>query len=192
MKHKDKPTKPTLSAADKALFKQAVMGTTPLHHDTVIPHAVNHKPSPSSIRIHQQQTIVTNHPENTIVIEDSPITTNITANQSLCFARTGIQIGVLKKLKRGHYTPVATLDLHGKTRTEAREALQQFLMASSHAHHRYVRIIHGKGSSSDTPHAILKTGVNHWLKQHPLILAFCSAPRRDGGTGAIYALLKNT
>ena len=38
----------------------------------------------------------------------------------------------------------------------------------------------------------LKGKVNHWLMQRDEVLAFCSAPRTDGGTGAVYVLLKST
>lgn len=33
--------------------------------------------------------------------------------------------------------------------------------------------------------------VNYWLRLRPEVLAFCSATRRDGGTGAVYVLLRN-
>jgi DNA-nicking Smr family endonuclease len=33
--------------------------------------------------------------------------------------------------------------------------------------------------------------VNYWLRLYDQVLAFCSATRRDGGTGAVYVLLRN-
>ncbi|MHB8428784.1 MAG: Smr/MutS family protein, partial [Acidiferrobacterales bacterium] len=36
----------------------------------------------------------------------------------------------------------------------------------------------------------LKGKVNSWLRQKDEVLAFCSAPRQDGGTGAVYVLLR--
>jgi len=38
---------------------------------------------------------------------------------------------------------------------------------------------------------VLKRKVNYWLRLHEEVLAFCSATRRDGGTGAVYLLLRN-
>ncbi|MET0035007.1 MAG: Smr/MutS family protein [Candidatus Thiodiazotropha lotti] len=38
---------------------------------------------------------------------------------------------------------------------------------------------------------ILKHKLNIWLRQRDDVLAFTSAPRRDGGTGAAYVLLRN-
>jgi DNA-nicking Smr family endonuclease len=38
---------------------------------------------------------------------------------------------------------------------------------------------------------MLKRKVNYWLRLYEQVLAFCSANRRDGGTGAVYVLLRN-
>jgi DNA-nicking Smr family endonuclease len=53
-----------------------------------------------------------------------------------------------------------------------------------------VRIIHGKGLSSAGKLPVLKGKVDAWLRQMDAVLAFCSARRNDGGTGALYVLLK--
>jgi DNA-nicking Smr family endonuclease len=53
-----------------------------------------------------------------------------------------------------------------------------------------VRIIHGKGHGSHQKRPVLKQYVNHWLRQRDEVLAFCSARQVDGGTGAVYVLLK--
>jgi DNA-nicking Smr family endonuclease len=53
-----------------------------------------------------------------------------------------------------------------------------------------VRIIHGKGKSSEGKLPVLKGKVNSWLRQKGEVLAFCSARPNDGGTGAVYVLLK--
>ena len=38
---------------------------------------------------------------------------------------------------------------------------------------------------------MLKCKVNYWLRLREDVLAFCSATRGDGGTGAAYVLLRN-
>jgi DNA-nicking Smr family endonuclease len=53
-----------------------------------------------------------------------------------------------------------------------------------------VRIIHGKGNTSLGKMPVLKGRVNSWLRQKNEVLAFCSARPNDGGTGAVYVLLK--
>ena len=51
-------------------------------------------------------------------------------------------------------------------------------------------VVHGKawGSTSDYP--VIKSHVNAWLREWPSVLAFCSAATIDGGTGAVYVLLR--
>lgn len=92
----------------------------------------------------------------------------------------------LRKLRQGQYNPEAELDLHGHTVNEAATALSNFLESSIESEKRVLRIVHGKGST-----AILKTQLNTWLREYPAILAFCSAKSKDGGTGAMYVLLRN-
>lgn len=118
-------------------------------------------------------------------------TKNITSDEKLFFVQPGggLQQNLLQKLKQGKIKISKVLDLHGMVVDEARLAVSHFIKQSRLQHHRYIMIVHGKGKSSqDTP--ILKNHVNHWLMQIPSILAFCSAAPKDGGTGALYVVLK--
>jgi DNA-nicking Smr family endonuclease len=102
-----------------------------------------------------------------------------------------VQDSVLKKLKRGEYRVEAVCDLHGLRAVEAKEALREFL-AESLAHNlRCVRVIHGKGMGSGPRGPVLKVAVNMILRKTAPVLAFTSARRVDGGTGAINVLLSN-
>jgi len=104
------------------------------------------------------------------------------------FRRPGVQQRLFRELQRGVLEPEATIDLHGMRVVEARTALARFMTQSLRRGHRCIRIIHGKGRRSEQP--VLKQKTNQWLQQHKEVLAFCSAPRWDGGTGAAYVLLK--
>lgn len=108
----------------------------------------------------------------------------------LLYLRGGASRQTLRKLRRGQYSIGAALDLHGHTVDEARVALTQFLNRQRGAMHRCVRIIHGKGYSSPTGQGKLKRLLNRWLPQRDDVLAFCSALPTDGGTGAVYVLLR--
>ncbi len=110
--------------------------------------------------------------------------------EELLFARPGLQHKLLRKLRRGQYRVNAELDLHGMTIQVARQALAEFLHQCRQTDRRCVRIIHGKGNGSRNRGPVLKTMVNRWLRQRDEILAFCSTPPHDGGTGAVYVLLK--
>jgi DNA-nicking Smr family endonuclease len=107
----------------------------------------------------------------------------------ISFRRPGVQDGVLRKLKRGEYRVEEVCDLHGLRVDEAKQVLREFL-AEALAHRlRCVRIIHGKGMGSGPRGPVLKNAVNMILRKTAPVLAFTSARRIDGGTGAINVLI---
>jgi len=110
--------------------------------------------------------------------------------EELLFARVGVQRRVLRRLRRGMYGVQAELDLHGMTVPVAHEELRQFLAACRLRKLRCVRIIHGKGNRSSNRGPVLKGKVDRWLRQWDEIIAFISARPVDGGTGAVYVLLR--
>jgi DNA-nicking Smr family endonuclease len=96
----------------------------------------------------------------------------------------------LNQLKRGQTTWQAGLDLHGYTLEEARIELESFLGDAAAQRLRCVIVVHGKAWGATTDFPILKSHVNAWLREWPSVLAFCSATNADGGTGAVYILLR--
>ncbi|MDH5180057.1 MAG: Smr/MutS family protein [Gammaproteobacteria bacterium] len=115
---------------------------------------------------------------------------NIENGEELLFSRTGLRPTTLRKLRRGQFSIEAELDLHRMTADEARQSLAVFIRECTHGNKRCVRIIHGKGHGSFNKLPVLKHKLNHWLRQKDEVLAFCSARPNDGGTGAVYVLLK--
>jgi DNA-nicking Smr family endonuclease len=115
----------------------------------------------------------------------------ITAVETLYFARTGLQQRLLQRLRRGQLPNEAELDLHGLTITEAQHQLARFLFYCLERGLRTVRIIHGKGYGSREQAPVLKSRVNHWLRDQPQVLAFCSSRPDQGGTGAVNVLLRS-
>ena len=109
----------------------------------------------------------------------------------LSYAQPGVQKQVFRKLKRGQYSVEAELDLHGLNQLEAQEQLNGFVEAVRAEGIRCVQIIHGKGYGSTNKGPVIKPLVNRWLQQRAEVLAFCSARPVDGGTGAVYVLLKS-
>ncbi|WP_410474171.1 Smr/MutS family protein [Guyparkeria sp. TX1] len=106
------------------------------------------------------------------------------------YVRPGVQKTILRKLKRGGYSVSASLDLHGLTVDRARNEVAAFLRSERGEMRRCVRIVHGKGYRSADGQPVLKTLLNRWLPQRDDVVAFCSAPPHDGGTGALYVLLR--
>lgn len=110
--------------------------------------------------------------------------------ETLSYLRPDIQPNVLRKLRRGQFSCAASLDLHGMTIDEARNGITAFFKTQRRDVRCCVRIVHGKGNRSQRQIPVLKRMVNHWLPQRDDVIAFCSTPPHDGGTGAIYVLLR--
>ncbi len=122
---------------------------------------------------------------DTIAPEDA-----VGGSDPLSFRRPGVRDQVMRRLRRGLYPVQDELDLHGLNQAAARDTLSDFLEYNRNAARRCVRIVHGKGYRSGARGPILKIAVNAWLRRHPDVMAFTSARAIDGGTGAVYVLLR--
>jgi len=99
----------------------------------------------------------------------------------------------LARLKRGDFSVQGHLDLHGFGREDARPALERFLREAQRLGHSCVRVIHGRGTHSETEPSLMKREVTRWLSSRRLsrtVVAFASARWKDGGSGAVYVLLR--
>ncbi len=99
----------------------------------------------------------------------------------------------LARLKRGDFSVQGHLDLHGFGREDARPALERFLRDAQRLGHSCVRVIHGRGTHSETEPSPMKREVTRWLSSKRLsrtVVAFASARWKDGGSGAVYVLLR--
>jgi DNA-nicking Smr family endonuclease len=112
------------------------------------------------------------------------------SGDTLSYRAQGVQDSVLRRLRRGHYRIEGELDLHGLNRSGAQAAVSAFLAHSLDRDRRCVRIIHGKGNGSPNSGPVLKASLDGWLRRRREVLAFCSARATDGGTGAVYVLLR--
>jgi DNA-nicking Smr family endonuclease len=99
----------------------------------------------------------------------------------------------LPKLRNGLYSIQGQIDLHGLSRAEAQIAVEDYIVRMSRFHSCCVKIIHGRGMNSPTDTATLKESVQRLLATRRMsryVVAYASAPARDGGVGAVYVLLK--
>jgi DNA-nicking Smr family endonuclease len=174
--------KTDISEEDQDLFRAEMDGVRPLQTDTTTPESSRPAPRPLQRLKDKQQAMDE--------LLDSPETTELETGEALWFARPGLQHSVQRKLRRGQYSIEAELDLHGMTVAEARQAMSDFLKHCRTQKMHCIRVIHGKGNSSTDKRPVLKNKVNQWLRQREEILAFSSARPADGGTGAIYVLLR--
>jgi DNA-nicking Smr family endonuclease len=100
---------------------------------------------------------------------------------------------LLPQLRNGLYSIQGQLDLHGLDRTEARAAVESFVLGMCRFRSCCVKIIHGRGINSPTDPAVLKESLQRWLSTRRMarhVVAYASAPVRDGGVGAVYVLLR--
>ena len=88
--------------------------------------------------------------------------------------------------------PDAELDLHGKTREESIMMVQNFVMTCHANQFRTALIITGKGHHSGNQGPVLKREVQLWLERNgkQYLRDFHTAPRRFGGSGAIWLNIK--
>jgi len=101
--------------------------------------------------------------------------------------RAGIDGRTQRRLFRGDVPVDRRLDLHGLTAARAESRLAQFIETAARDGCRCVLVITGKGAG------ILRGHVPDWLKRQPLsphILALAEARPHDGGSGALYVLLR--
>jgi DNA-nicking Smr family endonuclease len=105
----------------------------------------------------------------------------------------GFDRKLMQKLKNGLFTVQDHVDLHGCTRQEAEVKVTEFLLKSYRLGLRCVLVVHGRGLNSEDHIPVLKERLPLWLNRGPvkrIVLAFSTARPYDGGTGAIYILLR--
>jgi len=114
------------------------------------------------------------------------------AGESLRFHRPSVGQRTMRKLARGNFSVQGEIDLHGMTVPEARHALHVFIGDCDLRGYTCIRVVHGKGLGSGYRGPILKGKVNKWLRRWDPVLAFVSTRQVDGGTGAVYVLLRKS
>lgn len=106
---------------------------------------------------------------------------------------SGLSPKLMKRLKKGQFPVQAHIDLHGLTKHEAQRKVRNFLTQSRKFGLRCVLIVHGRGLNSPDSLPVLKERLPVWLNRglaRKIVLAFATAMPYDGGTGAIYVLLR--
>ncbi len=175
-------TKQTPDSDDTDLFRQAIGKVAKVKQDTVwLQKSAKPVPRPQARQIERENPL-----QNSLAADVE----RLSHEDRQSFLAPGMQKNVLKKLRKGVYGLDATIDLHGLTSQRAKMQMLRFLHHCSENGLRCVHIIHGKGYRSQDNQPVLKNDVNVWLRQHQEVLAFCSAPPREGGTGAVFVLLR--
>ncbi|ATG58809.1 MULTISPECIES: DNA endonuclease SmrA [Pseudoalteromonas] len=178
-----------MSLSDFDLFLSSMEDVTPISSDTIKPLSS----SPHSSLAQQQKRQAA---ENTLSTDENYLSTEsvelVEPFAILSFKKDGVQGPVFKNLRLAKYQVDATLDLHGQLLKNARNTLFNFINDCQQQNVRVVLIRHGVGIKNKTKPGILKSFVNKWLTELPAVLAYHTAQRHHGGSGATYVLLKKS
>jgi DNA-nicking Smr family endonuclease len=107
--------------------------------------------------------------------------------------RLGLDPRLVVRLRRGEFAVQAHIDLHGMIQSDARAALEDFIVNSVRKGMRAVLVVHGRGLRSPGGMPVLKHAAAQWLSHGQMggyVLAFSTARSADGGAGAMYVLLR--
>ena len=176
-------------AEEARVFRAAVSDVTPLPTPAHLPHG-DALPAPRRRTRRHAPIVESESLGDVVAADDAPGVATPSAADPLSFRRPGVRDQTLRRLRRGRYPVEDELDLHGLSQAAARDQLAEFITASRHAGLKCVRVVHGKGYRSGARGPVLKIAVNTWLRRHADVLAFTSARAIDGGTGAVYVLLR--
>ena len=176
---------PALAAvSDADTFRGHIGPVAPLRARERVTH-VRERPEP----VPRQRMLDEREALAASMSDEFDVETLLDTDDSLSFRRPGIGPDVLRRLRRGHWTLQAEIDLHGLTREAAREGLAAFVAEASQRGARCVRVVHGKGMGSPGRMPVLKGKVRAWLVQNERVIAFVQAPPTRGGHGALLVLL---
>jgi DNA-nicking Smr family endonuclease len=106
-------------------------------------------------------------------------------------ATPGVSRQTVRMLGRGELPVEATCDLHGMRAEPARGRLARFIEDSVRSGRRAVLVVCGRGlHSGPLGPVLLEVAIEVLASAHPQVLAFTSAPPRQGGEGALMVLLR--
>lgn len=168
---------------DEQLFRRAMADARPLNREFIEP-ARRRIPAKARFTRRDERAVLDES------LEASVADTEAGSGDTLSFCRASVGRRVFRKLARGKFSVQSELDLHGMTVDQARDALLPFIESSLARGLSCVRVIHGKGLGSGQSGPVLKRKVDAWLRRWDPVLAFVSAQPVDGGSGAVYVLLK--
>jgi DNA-nicking Smr family endonuclease len=168
---------------DGRLFRSAMSDARRLEIDTVESPRRRPRASARFSRLDQQDVLRES-------LEAPAHAMEIANGSALSYRHPSVNLKTMRRLARGGISVQAEMDLHGLTSAEAEESLRGFVAQSILRGHTCVRIVHGKGLRSGQKGPVLKREVDRWLRRWEPVLAFVSARQADGGTGAVYVLLK--
>ncbi len=184
------PSRPAHEASDAELWMHATAGVRPIADErgTVGPAAPRGRPPeaffhPDDDALRALEALVSGEAPFDLSDSDEFIEGRI----------SGLDPGIVRRLRRGDYAVQGHIDLHGMTRDEAKGAVDRYLREARNQGKRCVLVVHGRGMHSKDQVPVLKDALRTWFATNRFgrhVLAFATARPADGGAGALYVLLR--
>ncbi len=168
---------------DKVLFMQAMSGVRPIKQKTHT-HAHSNKREDENAIFRRAAATGEQSTDSTALSDMQALLNPVASEAYLSYKNPTLQNKTFEQLRLGKMRWKMAVDLHASSIDTARDAVIELIAAAKNDGETVVKIVHGKGD------ALIKTCVNGWLRQMSDVMAFCSAPTKDGGNGAVLVLLK--
>lgn len=175
-------------ADDQQLFQQMMQGVKRLQDDRA---DVRQPPALTALNARLRQQAAQAEAVNLAQIGLSDgLVRPVNPGDELNFHVPDLPLRSWKALVRGEVPWQEGLDLHGMTIEAARAALVDFIREGRQRGFKCLLLVHGKAYNREGELPSIKSHVAVWLKQMTEVLAYTSARPADGGTGAVYILLR--
>lgn len=168
---------------DKVLFMQAMSGVTPLKHEKAVVQKSTKNTDDALFRRANAEGV--DNVDGATLSDMQALLNPVAGEAFLSYKHPTLQNKVFEQLRQGKLRWYDAVDLHGTSIDDARNAVLTLINNAKKNGETVVKIVHGKGMD-----AIIKTCVNGWLRQISDVMAFVSAPAKDGGNGAVLVLIK--
>ncbi|QIR14519.1 DNA endonuclease SmrA [Shewanella aestuarii] len=174
------------------LFFQEMADVTPLKTDSRTQrehYSIEYKPTAGQVA---KQAALNEH-ELLQILSIEPHVFNQKAPDEIVFHRhDGMQEAVFKHLRLGKYDIKTILDVHQYSLYQARHSIINCILGAYERGERNILIIHGKGFHSKPYAGLMKSAVCDWLTRIEQVAAFHSATPEQGGSGALFVMLKKS
>ena len=159
-----------------SLFRAEMKGVKPLKQDTFVAARPHKKKAQATIKEQREQ-------QDTLFYFSDEYEPLLNEESAVKYLRENEDSHLLKKLRRGDFSPEIFLDLHGLTREQAKLELAALIQTCEKEHLYCASVMTGYGTYT------LKRQIPRWLVQHPKVRALHQAPKEWGGEAAILILI---
>jgi DNA-nicking Smr family endonuclease len=172
---------------ERALFRSAIGKVRRLPQGADVAPVTATPPAPEARQFEADERRVPGES-----LRHPPDSAEIEIGDEILYLKQGQSPRLLTRLRRGHFSIRAEIDLHRMTMAVARDAIVEFLDDCRRDGDLCVRIIHGKGLGSRQRGPVLKRLTHTLLQRRGDVLAAASARPNEGGTGAVIVLLQRS